>query len=218
MKKNRLLSLGAIALTIACSTSVSAYAAEYNKTPKEAKEAIIEMKMAEKAYKGGQVINGLNITIDTKVKEYATSTLIKELDEQAAKFGLNYDYNAGLKDNFLDIQASSVGLTSDDEKLTIIKDFINEKLNGLKAANEAGTSISYVNKYIKVNNYGSLKMGVNLKDGNAVALFDKKGQLLAVVGNDEIEKTQKRLDRVESWDQLIRFLDKNSLGYILDEN
>lgn len=208
MKKNRLLSLGAIALTISCFTPVSASAAEYNKTLGEAKSAII--KMAEGAYKGDKVINGLNITAKTPIKDYATGNLTSEMDKLAADLGLSgFDYSKGLYDNFLTAKEQSATLT-EDEKLVVIKQYVNKKLNGFKDANNEGKGCKYVREHINVSKYGILKAGVNGEGENAVALL-RNGQVIGILGNDEVEKVQKQLNRVDSWGQLRNFLDNNGL-------
>ncbi|MGG7152322.1 hypothetical protein ACQPUR_16970 [Clostridium neonatale] len=214
MKKNRLLSLGAMALAISCATSVSASAAEYNKTPGQAKEAII--KMAEKAYKGEKVINGLNITVNTPITDYATGNLTKEMDKLADELGLTgFDYSRGLKDNFLIARSQSATLTENDKNLLTIKNYLNTKLGDFISANEEGQGCEYVRTYIKVSKYGTLKAGFTGEGENAVALL-KNGQIIGIIGNDELQKVQNQLDRVETWDQLINFLNNNGIQDIIN--
>lgn len=216
MKKNRLLSLGAIALTIACFTPVSASAAEYNKTPGQAKDAILEM--AENAYKGGKVINGLDITVDTPVSDYATGNLTTEMDKLAADLGLEgFDYSKGLYVNFLTAKAQSTTLTTNDGKLETIKEYINGKLDGFKDANEKNKGYDYVKNYINVSQYGYIVSGINGEGKPSLALFDKKGQLLGILSNDEVEKAQNQLNKVKSWDQLRSFLGNNGILDVINE-
>lgn len=213
MKKNRLLSLGAIALTIVCFTPISASAAESNKTARQAKDAMIEM--AKNAYKGEKVINGLDITSKTPIKDYATVNLTNEMDELATELGLTgFDYNNGLYNNFLTAKAQLSTLT-ENEKLEIIKEYVNGKLNGFKDANTKGEGAEYVKKYINVSKYGYIVSGVNGNNEPALALYSKKAQLLGILSNSEVEKVQNQLQRVNSWEQLNNFLTNNDLQYMI---
>lgn len=197
MKKNSLLSLFAVALTIACSTPMAVSAAE-NKKPENYSREVLKsqsLKAYENSKNGKEVINGLPINVNTKIGDYAKEQLINELEESAKSVELNIDINeeAGILENYINLQAEiekAIKNDTDNER-----NKYSSKVDDFIEANDNGMGVKFIEDRINVSEYGTLKAGVNSKGKNVVALF-KNGKIIGMIGNDEVSKLQDGLDKV----------------------
>lgn len=195
MNMKKLMSIGAMSLAITCCTSISTFAAE---SAEGGNRKTAVSKIATNFYKGGKVINNVNITIDTPIKNYATDELINEIKDLKIA---DFDVNLGLKENFENIKANQDKITS-EENLQKLKDFINVKLDEFIDASNNGTLAEKVNEYIKVENYGTLTVGKNMEDKVTVSLEDKSGNILIQVNSDDVNEVKAKLTGVDSWGEL----------------
>lgn len=204
MNMKKLMSIGAMTLAITCCTSITTFAAE---NVGERKVAV--SKIASKFYKGEKVINNVNITISTPIKDYATTKLTDEIkDLNIAEFNVN----VGIKENLEKIIANKGNITT-DPNLQKVKDFINEKLEEFIDASNDGTLAATVKEYIKVEKYGVLTTGKNMDGKVTVSLEDKSGNILLQVNSDDVKEVKGKLAEVNSWSEL-----KEVIGNYFDIN
>lgn len=204
MNMKKLMSIGAMSLAITCCTSITTFAAE---NVGDRKVAV--SKIASNFYKGEKVINNLNITISTPIKDYATTELISEIkDLNIAKFNVNL----GIKEN-LEILMEDRGDLTTDDNLIKIKNFINEKLEDFIEASNNGELDTIVKQYINVGKYGVLTTGKNMEGKTTVSLQNTSGSILLQVNSDDVSEAKDKLTGVNSWSEL-----KEVIGNYFDIN
>ena len=208
MKMKKLLSIGALALTIVSCISIGASAAEVagagNK--KEAMEAIVT-----KGLSGGQVLYGVNITANTKVGSYLTNDFIEEANKFLASNNLNLTIKS--TDTFKDIKGnvletlSSLDATSRDAAVVAIRDYLLDKLSEFEEASSTSNSalVSKIKEYFKTGNYGTLTVGTNMDNAKTVSLV-KNSKILAQINTNNVYKVADKLESVNSYDDLKAFV------------
>lgn len=193
MNMKKLMSICAMSLAITCCTSITIFAAENVGDRKAAVSNI-----ATNFYKGEKVINNVNITISTPIKDYATKDLIDEIKDLGIA---EFNVNVGIKENYAKLMEDRGDLTT-NPNLQKVKDFINGKLEEFIDASNDGTLAATVKKYIKVQQYGVLTTGKNMEGKVTVSLEDKSGNILLQVNSDEVNEVKDKLTGVDSWGEL----------------
>ena len=218
MKMRKLLSIGALTLTLTTCTSMSAFAAEAVGNRNEAAKSI-----AFNAWKEKNIINNIDINAKTAVNKYAKQTLIDKVkvcvegaieDTELAKEVNNtiqtkYDNGAGAKDIFealMDINAEK-DITNDDT-FKAAKTSLEDMLAEFVAANEKGTLDSTIKQYFNVSKYGTLEYGRNSNNRRVVTL--KRGSsILLQVSSENVYNLQHELEnRIHSWADLKDYFGK----------
>lgn len=218
MKMRKLLSIGALTLTLTTCTSMSAFAAEAVGNRNEAAKSI-----AINAWKEKNIINNIDINAKTAVNKYAKQTLIDKVkvcvegaieDKALAKKVNNtiqtmYDNGAGAKDIFeklMDINAEKD--ITNDATFDAAKAALEDMLAEFVAANEKGTLDSTIKQYFNVSKYGTLEYGRNSNNRRVVTL--KRGSsILLQVSSENVYNLQHELEnRIHSWADLKDYFGK----------
>ena len=216
MKMKKLLSIGALTLTLISCISIGASAAEVvgGQNKRDAMEAVVT-----KGLNGGQVLYGVNIKASTQVGNYLTTGFIDETNKFLADNDLNVYFdaeeNANVEwqikstDTLYTIQKNIVktlkSLDKDkkDAAVVEIKDYLLGKLNEFKDASQASDAelVSKINEYFKVSKYGALTVGTNMDNAKTVSLV-KNNKILAQVNTNNVYKVADKLEAVNSYDEL----------------
>lgn len=218
MKMKKLLSIGALTLTLITCTSMSAFAAEAVGNRNEAAKSI-----AINAWKEKNIINNIDINAKTAVNKYAKQTLIDKVkvcvegaieDKALAKKVNNtiqtmYDNGAGAKDIFeklMDINAEKD--ITNDATFDAAKAALEDMLAEFVAANKKGTLDSTIKQYFNVSKYGTLEYGRNSNNRRVVTL--KRGSsILLQVSSENVYNLQHELEnRIHSWADLKDYFGK----------
>lgn len=219
MKMKKLLSIGALTLTLITCTSMSAFAAEAVGNRNEAAKSIaINAWNAKK-----NIINNIDINAKTAVNKYAKQTLIDKVkvcvegaieDKALAKKVNNtiqtmYDNGAGAKDIFeklMDINAEKD--ITNDATFDAAKAALEDMLAEFVAANKKGTLDSTIKQYFNVSKYGTLEYGRNSNNRRVVTL--KRGSsILLQVSSENVYNLQHELEnRIHSWADLKDYFGK----------
>ena len=218
MKMRKLLSIGALTLTLTTCTSMSAFAAEAVGNRNEAAKSI-----AINAWKEKNIINNIDINANTAVNKYAKQALIDKVkvcvegaikDTALAEKVNNtiqtmYDNGAGAKDIFealIDINHKE-DITNDDT-FKAAKTSLKDMLDEFVAANEKGTLDSTIKQYFNVSKYGTLEYGRNSNNRRVVTL--KRGSsILLQVSSENVYNLQHELEnRIHSWADLKDYFGK----------
>ena len=220
MKMRKLLSIGALTLTLTTCTSMSAFAAEAVGNRNEAAKSI-----AINAWKEKNIINNIDINANTAVNKYAKQALIdkvKSCVEGAIKdkalaeevnntIQTKYDNGAGAKDIFealMDINAEKDKDITNDATFEAAKASLEKMLAEFVAANEKGTLDSTIKQYFNVSKYGTLEYGRNSNNRRVVTL--KRGSsILLQVSSENVYNLQDELEnRIHSWADLKDYFGK----------
>lgn len=216
MKMKKLLSIGALTLTLVSCISIGASAAEVvgGENKRDAMEAVVT-----KGLNGGQVLYGVNIKASTQVGNYLTTGFIDETNKFLADNDLNVYFdaeeNANVEwqikstDTLYTIQKNIVktlkSLDKDkkDAAVVEIKDYLLGKLNEFKDASQASDAelVSKINEYFNVKKYGALTVGTNMDNAKTVSLV-KNNKILAQVNTNNVYKVSDKLEAVNSYDEL----------------
>lgn len=218
MKMRKLLSIGALALTLVTCTSVSVSAAEALGNRNEAAKSL-----AINAWKEKNVVNNININANTAVNKYAKQTLIDRvkvcvegaIDDKALAEEVNntiqtmYNDGKGAKDIFealMDINAEKD--ITNDATFKAAKASLEDILAEFVAANEKGTLDYTIKQYFNVSKYGTLEYGRNSNNRRVVTL--KKGSsILLQVSSENVYNLQDELEnRIHSWADLKDYFGK----------
>ena len=218
MKMRKLLSIGALTLTLTTCTSMSAFAAEAVGNRNEAAKSI-----AINAWDEKNIINNININAKTAVNKYAKQALIDKvkvcvkgaIEDRALAEEVNntiqtkYDNGAGAKDIFealMDINAEKD--ITNDATFEAAKASLEKMLAEFVAANEKGTLDSTIKQYFNVSKYGTLEYGRNSNNRRVVTL--KKGSsILLQVSSENVYNLQDELEnRIHSWADLKDYFGK----------
>lgn len=218
MKMRKLLSIGALTLTLTTCTSMSAFAAEAVGNRNEAAKSI-----AFNAWKEKNIINNIDINANTAVNKYAKQALIDKVkscvegaikDKALAEEVNNtiqtmYDNGAGAKDIFealMDINAEKD--ITNDATFEAAKASLEKMLAEFVAANEKGTLDSTIKQYFNVSKYGTLEYGRNSNNRRVVTL--KRGSsILLQVSSENVYNLQDELEnRIHSWADLKDYFGK----------
>ena len=218
MKMRKLLSIGALALTLVTCTSVSVSAAEALGNRNEAAKSL-----AIKAWKENYVVNNININANTAVNKYAKQTLIDRvkvcvegsIDDKALAEEVNntiqtmYKNGKGAKDIFEALMAINAEKDiTNDATFKAAKASLEDILAEFVAANEKGTLDSTIKQYFNVSKYGTLEYGRNSNNRRVVTL--KKGSnILLQVSSENVYNLQDELEnRIHSWADLKDYFGK----------
>ena len=219
MKMRKLLSIGALTLTLTTCTSMSAFAAEAVGNRNEAAKSIaINAWNAKK-----NIINNIDINAKTAVNKYAKQTLIDKvkvcvegaIEDKALAEEVNntiqtkYNDGEGAKDIFealMDINAEKD--ITNDATFKAAKASLEDMLAEFVAANEKGTLDSTIKQYFNVSKYGTLEYGRNSNNRRVVTL--KKGSnILLQVSSENVYNLQDELEnRIHSWADLKDYFGK----------
>ena len=219
MKMRKLLSIGALTLTLTTCTSMSAFAAEAVGNRNEAAKSI-----AINAWKEKNIINNIDINAKTAVNKYAKQTLIDKvkvcvegaIEDKALAEEVNntiqtmYDNGAGAKDIFEElmyINYEKKDITN-DATFDAAKAALEDMLAEFVAANEKGTLDSTIKQYFNVSKYGTLEYGRNSNNRRVVTL--KRGSsILLQVSSENVYNLQHELEnRIHSWADLKDYFGK----------
>lgn len=213
MKMRKLLSIGALTLTLTTCTSMSAFAAEAVGNRNEAAKSI-----AINAWDEKNIINNININAKTAVNKYAKQTLIDKvkvcvkgaIEDKALAEEVNntiqtkYDNGAGAKDIFEElmyINYEKKDITN-DATFDAAKAALEDMLAEFVAANENDTLDSTIKQYFNVSKYGTLEYGRNSNNRRVVTL--KRGSsILLQVSSENVYNLKRELEsRIHSWADL----------------
>lgn len=221
MKMKKILSIGALALTITTCTSMSAFAAETAGSTSR-NEAAKEIAM--NAYKGEKVVNNLNITVNTSVNSYAKQPLIdivigcvnekitnKDVQKDVADtIQKGYEKGKGFKAIFDSLVTINKGndITTNDT-FDAAKDAMEDILVEFEDANDAGTLDKTINKYFKVEALnGTLTYGKNSNDKLVVTL-ERNGQVILQVSSENVYALEKEIrENIHNWSDLKAYFNK----------
>ncbi|MDO5517454.1 MAG: hypothetical protein Q4F66_07850, partial [Clostridium sp.] len=179
MKIKKILSIGALALTITTCTSMSIFAAEYAGTTTRNQAA---KEIAINAYFGGEIVNNLGITVKTPVKSYVKQPLITKITD-CVKNGITdtavkekvaktiqdgYDNGDGFKkilDSIVSINdEAGIDITT-DETFNAAKTAMEDMLKEFDTEYHKGKLDTTITKYFKVKELGAeLSYGKNSND------------------------------------------------------
>lgn len=223
MKMKQLLSIGALALTLVTCTSMSVFAAEAVGSRNEAAKNV-----AIKAWAGKEnVINDVNITINTPVNKYATQELINKvkacvetsIEDKALATKVNekiqvmYKDGEGAKKIFealQDINQTEGDITT-DATFDAAKATLQSMLNEFVDAN--GKSNADLDKLIKTYfnvppSYGRLEYGKNSNNRRVVTLI-KSSKIVFQVSSENVYNLKDELEnRINSWSDLKDYFGK----------
>ncbi|MBN1060014.1 hypothetical protein FC764_11465 [Clostridium botulinum] len=225
MKIKKLMSICAMSLAVVCCTSVTTFAAQNSDARSDAAK-----KVTMNFWKEGYVIDGINININTPIKNYVTEDLLDFIkDLEIADF----DTSKGIKENLEKISEKQAELKEagkldelikNEENLMKIKDFVKDMLadyedaaNGdLKDKNGKIISLAECIKYdFNVDAYGNLTVGKNMNGKTTATLEDKRGNILFQVNSENIYNMKSELSGINSWSELKdwmkNYVDKSTL-------
>lgn len=222
MKMKQLLSIGALTLTLVTCTSMSVFAAEAVGSRNEAAKNV-----AIKAWAGKEnVINDVNITINTPVNKYATQELINKVkacvetsikDKVLAtkvneKIQVMYKDGKGAKEIFealQDINQTEGDITTDatfDAAKAALQSMLNEFVDANGKSNAELSAM--IKTYFNVSPYGTLEYGKNSNNRRVVTL--KKGsKIVFQVSSENVYNLKDELEnKINSWSDLKDYFGK----------
>ena len=222
MKMKKLLSIGALALTITTCTSMSAFAAETAGSTSRNQAA---KEIAMNAYVGRKVVNKLDITVNTPVKNYAKQSLLDE-GVECVNTGISdhkvrvqvtntiqdgYNKGYGFKkifDSLVTINDSGVDITTDDT-FNAAKTAMENMLAEFKNAYYNGKLDDVINKYFKVEALnGKLTYGKN-SNNRLVVTLERNGQVILQVSSEHVYSLEKEIrENIKSWADLNEYFNK----------
>lgn len=222
MKMKQLLSIGALTLTLVTCTSMSVFAAEAVGSRNEAAKNV-----AIKAWAGKEnVINDVNITINTPVNKYATQELINKvkacvetsIEDKALATKVNekiqvmYKDGEGAKKIFealQDINQTEGDITTDatfDAAKATLQSMLNEFVDANGKSNAELEKL--IKKYFKVSSYGTLEYGKN-SDNRRVVTLIKSSKIVFQVSSENVYNLKDELEnRINSWSDLNDYFGK----------
>ncbi|MEX0084710.1 hypothetical protein AB2T90_19965 [Clostridium butyricum] len=222
MKMKKLLSVGAITLTLVTCTSMSVFAAESVGNRNEAAK-----KVAMNAWKGQKVINDVSIDADTAVNKYVNQALVDRVkacvnnsieDKELAKKVNDtiqdmYKNGKGAKEIFEALQdinqTEGTDITTDatfNAAKAALQDMLNEFVDANGKSNSQLTSI--IRTYFNVSPYGTLEYGKNSNNRRVVTL--KKGsKIVFQVNSENVYSLKDELEnKINSWSDLKDYFGK----------
>ncbi|MDO5518252.1 MAG: hypothetical protein Q4F66_11905 [Clostridium sp.] len=223
MKIKKILSIGALALTITTCTSMSIFAAEYAGTTTRNQAA---KEIAINAYFGGEIVNNLGITVKTPVKSYVQQSLITKIidcvDEGIADKSVKervikiiqdgYDNGYGF-DKILDSiiavnNEADIDITT-NETFGPAKSAMENMLKEFYNSYHDGKLDTTIKNYFKVKELGAeLSYGKNSNDRLVVSL-EKGGQIVLQVSSENVDALEKEIrENIHSWSDLNDYFNK----------
>ncbi|NFO11356.1 hypothetical protein FDB29_09660 [Clostridium botulinum] len=195
MKIKKLMSICAMSLAVVCCTSVTTFAVQNSDARSDAAK-----KVTMNFWKEGYVIDGINININTPIKNYATNKLIGEFKGLGTKLGVTVDEAKGIKENLEKITEDKDKLKT-EENLKIIKDFVKHKLTDYENKSKEGKLDDCIRADFNVGTYGTLTVGKNM-NGKATATLEKNNKILFQVNSENIYNMKSELSGINSWSDL----------------
>ncbi|NOW85375.1 hypothetical protein B0H39_003256 [Clostridium beijerinckii] len=207
MKMKKLLSMGALGLVVACSTSIGALAADTQTTSK----TDLLIKMIATQYLEGTNPTGLfeGVKADTPINTVVTDDFIKEVNKEfkdsevANKALTKFENNktatvkevlqkaTSSKENFDRFKADFIEIA---EKVQAMDDDLKKDEDRAKAE---GKVIAIVNAY---DNSLSVAFGKDAK-GKTSATIKKSGKTIIQLNSDDLKKVIDKADKF-TWDDL----------------
>ncbi|NME83755.1 hypothetical protein [Clostridium sp. SM-530-WT-3G] len=204
MKMKKLISIGALVLTITTCTSVNAFASTSTSIKHEALQSVIKNGLdGENEF----IFNRLNINAHTPIGNYLTDNFISEANEILKDYEVKIESN----DNYYKVQkkiALKIRTLNEEQKtkaLGEIKTFLNTKLDSFLNLNDSDLK-SKVNDYFKASSYGTLTVGRNSNNNRTVTLEDKNGNVLIQVNSSHVYRAKAKLDSVNTYDELKKLI------------
>lgn len=216
MKMKKLLSIGALSLTLVSCISIGASAAEVvgvnNK--ENAMESIVKNGLNSK-----KVFYGVEITADTKVGSYLTTNFIDETNKFLVDKDLNVYFDAEknvdvewkieksdtITSILVKVAKTLKSLDKDAKNAAVveIKDYLLGKLSEFEDASQKSNNelISKINEYFNTKRYGELTVGTNMDNAKTVTL-EKNNKILAQVNTNNVYKVADKLESVNNYDEL----------------
>lgn len=208
MKMKKLLSIGALTLTLVTCTSISTFAAEASKNRDSAIEAIATNLLA-----GENVINDLNINSKTAVKKYAKEDLIIKINyyitESMKDKELAAKVTKTIEDNYKDGQNAeeifeSISSINNEDTFNAFKEAIKSIINEFEIANEESKLKldEKINSYFNVSRYGKLEYGRNSKNRRVVTLKNNSKIILQISSENLYNLKSELKERFNSWEDI----------------
>ena len=204
MKMKKLISIGALVLTITTCTSVNAFASTSTSIKHEALQSFIKNGLdGENEF----IFNRLNINAHTPIGNYLTDNFISEANEILKDYEVKIESN----DNYYKVQkkiALKIRTLNEEQKtkaLGEIKTFLNTKLDSFLNLNDSDLK-SKVNDYFKASSYGTLTVGRNSNNNRTVTLEDKNGNVLIQVNSSHVYRAKAKLDSVNTYGELKKLI------------
>ncbi|MBN1066185.1 hypothetical protein [Clostridium botulinum] len=209
MKIKKLMSICAMSLAVVCCTSVTTFAAQNTDARSDAAK-----KVTMNFWKEGYVIDGINININTPIKNYVTEDLLDFIkDLEIADF----DTSKGIKENLEKISEKQAELKEagkldelikNEENLMKIKDVVKDMLADYEdAANGDLISLAdCIRADFNVDAYGTLTTGKNINGKTTATLEDRRGNILFQVNSENIYNMKKELSGINSWSDLKKWM------------
>lgn len=216
MKMKKLLSMGAITLTLVTCTSMSVFAAESVGNRNESAK-----KVAMNAWKGQKVISDVSIDADTAVNKYINQALIDRVKACVSNSIENKELEKKVNDTIQDMYKNGKGAKeifealqdinqTEDTDITTdatfntakvaLQDMLNEFVSANGKSNSELTSI--IKTYFNVSSYGTLEYGKNSNNRRVVTL--KKGSKIVLqVNSENVYNLKDELEnKINSWSDL----------------
>ncbi|MDO5517461.1 MAG: hypothetical protein Q4F66_07885 [Clostridium sp.] len=209
MKMKKLLSVCAIALTVASCTTVGASAAEIVRGSNYREEQINQL--VQNGLDGKEIVDGLQITAETNLGSYLTDDAILEANEKLKSQGLKIEIDSG--DNYYKVQnkvAKEINRLKEENKDTdavftslkqVALNTVNSKINEYENLSDKDL-VEKIKDYIKVNDNEVLVVGRNM-DNSRTATLSKGNKVILQVSTEQLRKVKAKIDDVNSMDQLL---------------
>lgn len=215
MKIKKLLSIGALALTITTCTSMNVFAAESAGNRENAKNQIIM-----NVIKGQNIAESLNINMASISKNYVTHDFIEDIKKyidqditdtnikEQIKSNIEKEYNEGK--TFKEILTSIMYVSKNsDETLQQMKKVVNDVVEEFKYDYHTdGTKKleDTINKYFNVQKLnGKLTYGKN-SNNKLVVTLERDEQVVLQVSSENVNSLQNELGKINTWADLLNLL------------
>ena len=206
MKMKKLLSMGALALVIASSTSVASFAAVNKSTLTNDQAQVLTIMI--NALGDNKNANANNIVDTTKVKEYAQNH--EGANKLADSLGLYGTGSEKVNDNAYETLNYIVDEYQTKDQFDQFKDQVNKVADNILAYDENTKEMDRVNQEEKVQSLlkdkdYTISFGKNSNGVTSISV-EKSGNVVLQVSKDEVE-TLKDTCKSLSREDLMNFLD-----------
>lgn len=211
MKVKKLLSIGAIGLTVAFCTSVGVFAAS-NVLSAEQKAVV---KGIIKSYSAGiSPINNLNVNKNTKIADIinSDSEYYKEIEQQLNSYEEGSNITDAIKDVTIGevLDSSLIYASLNEENFeaykAMTKDVANQLIEIGKATDEATRAIKEQKASEMINStYGTVKFGKN-SEGRTTLSLEKDNKIILQINTANAEKLVNTLDSFETYEEFKNLL------------
>lgn len=211
MKVKKLLSIGAIGLTVAFCTSVGVFATS-NVLSAQQKEVV---KGIIKSYSAGvSPINNLNVNKNTKIGDIinSDSEYYKEIEEQLNSYEEGSNITDVIKDVSIGeiLDSTLIYASLNKENFEAYKAMTNDVTNQLieigKTTDEATRAIKEQKASEMINStYGTVKFGKN-SEGRTTLSLEKDNKIILQINTANAEKLVNALNSFDTYDEFQNFL------------